>query len=731
MRFLPTPEACLRERPPICFRSLIRRIALSFALAAALASAVRAENQADISADSIEHDASGEVIFQGEARLVDPGLVLTADEIRYNPKTEVATATGKVVMDRLGDRLLADSLTYNRGNGEFSAKNLRGGRFPFYIEGPSAEGNRSQVVFHDATVTYNEPGSWQPSIKARTLTYSPGHYLRVSGGSVGVGKYRPLSVSRLGENLARQTSIWSVTFDGGYRHSLGPYLDLGAHIPVSPGATVGPDLGIFTFRGLMLGPLANYDITNGDSSIQGYLKSGYIYDLGTKTTDILNDPIQDNRAYIEWNHIQQVTPELTLTGDVNWSSDSEVVRDFHSKQFVPVQEPDNFLEALYTGPDYFASVFTRFQPDAFYPVQERLPEIRFDLLPTAIGGGIYVRLNTSVDHLEEHPPEGGTLLKSDRFDTFLGLSRPFTYKGIATFTPVVGGRFTEYWNTVGAPSPGGASRALGEIGFDADLKISATWDYTNPLWHLDGIRHLLTPTLSYRYIPNADKSAAWIPPIDRSTFSNYLPILDLGDMRALDQLQAENVLRVGLNNTIQTRDKTFGSTDLLTFNLDDDIEMHRAPGNPDFSDIHAEVTATPARWLEVRFEDSVSANRLTQKAIDTSMTLREGEVWSTTFGVGFLSDQYGNYVIPGLGSFPIVGLDIYHGEVRARINEAYQAFVRGDYDLYNHVFVDQFYGITQKLANTWVIEYAVVFSNGPNKEGGHFGFNTTVNMIRF
>jgi len=109
---------------------------------------------------------------------------------------------------------------------------------------------------------------------------------------------------------------------------------------------------------------------------------------------------------------------------------------------------------------------------------------------------------------------------------------------------------------VGALYPGGTGRALGEIGFDADLKMSATWEYENKLWHLDGIRHLITPTLSYRYIPNADKSAAWIPPIDRSTFTNYLPVLDLGDMRALDQLQSENVLRVGLNNTVQTRDKT-------------------------------------------------------------------------------------------------------------------------------------------------------------------------------
>jgi LPS-assembly protein len=104
--------------------------------------------------------------------------------------------------------------------------------------------------------------------------------------------------------------------------------------------------------------------------------------------------------------------DLTITGDINWSTDSEVIRDFHSKEFVPIQEPDNFLEAVYTGADYLGSVFARFQPDAFYPVQQRLPEIRFDLLPTAIGGGIYMRFDSGVAHLEEVPPDGGSFLES-------------------------------------------------------------------------------------------------------------------------------------------------------------------------------------------------------------------------------------------------------------------------------------------------------------------------------
>ncbi|HEY5079828.1 MAG TPA: LPS assembly protein LptD, partial [Opitutaceae bacterium] len=498
---------------------MIRRIALFIALACGSAAdgapdpQPGAVVQSDLSGDRVNVDeATGETVLTGRATLVDPDYLLNSDEIRFNQRTQVAVASGNVTLTRIGDRILADSLTISRRDGTFSAVNLRIGKFPFYIQGPTAEGTKKDVVIHDATVTYGEPGRWQPSVHAKAITYSPGHYLRVSGANVGVGNYRPLPISHLGQDLARNTGLLAITLDGGYRHSLGPYVDAGLHFPVAEGLTAGPDVGIYLFRGLMLGPIVNYDITNGENSLQGYFKSGYIYDFGNRLTDILNNPVPPNRAYAEWWHNQQVTPELSITGDVNWSSDSEVIRAFHAKEFVPVQEPDNYLEAVYAGPDYLASAFTRFQPDAFYPVQQRLPEIRFDLLPTLIGGGIYVRFDAGIAHLDEVPPDGGAHLAADRFDTFLGLTRPFSYKGIVNITPVVGGRFTEYWDTMGAPNPGGTGRALGELGIDADLNFSGTWDYKNPLLHIDGLRHLVTPLISYRYIPEADKSADWIPP---------------------------------------------------------------------------------------------------------------------------------------------------------------------------------------------------------------------------
>ncbi|HEY1792220.1 MAG TPA: LPS assembly protein LptD [Opitutaceae bacterium] len=713
---------------------MTRSLALALTAAAILAGPARAAGpSADLSADSaISLDyATGDLVATPNAKLVDTGIILAADEIRFNQKTQVAVATGHVTLTREQDRILADRLTYDAANGRFSAVNLRVGRFPYYIAGASAEGTRTEVTIHDATITYREPSKWQPTLHASTLMYSAGHYLRLAGGDVGVGNFHPIPLSRIGQQLNRRSSLTDTSVGAGYRHNLGPWVDLAQHIPIADGITAGPDLGIYAFRGVMLGPTAAYNFASGYNTMEGLLKSGYIYDLGTRYTDILNNPVPPSRSYLEWVHNEQITDAFTLTGDVNYSSDSEVVRDFHSKDFIPVQEPDNYFEAVYTGTNYFASAFTRFQPDAFYPVQQRLPEIRYDLVPTEVPLGIYIRFDAGVAHLEEVPPDGGSFLEDDRFDTFFGAMRPFTYKNIVDFTPVVGGRFTDYWSTEGAAEAGGASRAVGELGFDADMKMNAVFDYRNEAWGIDGLRHLITPTFSYRYIPDADKDAAYIPPIDRSTFTSYMPILDLGDMRAIDQLQAENVLRLGINNTLQTRDETYGSRDVMTFNADEDFRFTRAPGQTDFSDVYLQMTASPAHWLEFRVEDTISTARAAQRAMDSTVTFRQGDFWSIGLGVGYLSDKYGEFLVPGLGYNPIVGVDTFHYEARMRMNEVYTVFVRGDYDARDSLFVDMYYGVDQRISNTWNLEYAVVFSQGPNNHMGHFGIEMNLDVIRF
>jgi LPS-assembly protein len=698
-------------------RSVIRRhaLALAFALAVPRAFAL-IPGQPYMEADRMEGDLDTNVtIYRVHALMRDGPVLLTGDEIRYSGKTETVAADGHVTFTRGDLRLLADHLTYRRTDGSFSAINVRVGRYPIYIEGSSADGSNALVVVHHAKVTYGEPGPYQPTVKAETIIYEPGRYMRFIGSLIGVGNDDFFPVPHFNQDFGGGSPLALLTFDVGYRSYLGGTLDIGLHQPIFPGARLGGDLGIYTSHGVMLGPTGTYKSADGSDDVVGTLESGYIYDYGNRGYDILGNPIQPNRAFLEWTHRQQVTDNLTVAADLNYWSDSSVTRDFRNREFETVQMPDNYVESVYAGDDYFASFFTRFRPNTFEPVQERLPELSFELAPTAIGGGFYERAETSAVSLVEWPPgTGGPELASNRLDAFYELSYPISPTDWLTFTPVAGARLTNYSDTVGAALPGGYTRALGEVGFDALMRSSGTFDYENPTWEIDGLRHLLTPHVSYRYIPNANDGSAYIPDIDAQTFNTYLQPLDLGDIRYLDQLYPVNTLRVGVDNTLQTRDPAYGSRDLVTFDVDEDFNFTRTPVEPDVSDLHTEFTLTPAPWLTYDIENIVSPKTMTLREVDSALTLHDGDAWHLELAEDFLRHEDDDYLL----------------DYRQRLNEVYEVLFAVEYGARLFRLNTLETGLVQNLGNTWSVRYLLTYDAKPNRASG-LGFNLQVETLRY
>ncbi len=653
--------------------------------------------------------------MKGAAIVRGDNFVLTADLVRHENKTETFIAEGHVVFTRDNARLLADQLTYRRADGSFTAQNIRLGSYPYFAEGVSAEGTPKEIILHGARVSYGEPGPWQPTLTADTLVLTPGQKLRGENASAGIGHVQPLPFPKF-QQSSKQPLDASVTLNGGFRRSLGLFAEAGVLLPLNEGLWAGADLGLYTSRGIMVGPAARYADADDPDRLRGSIHTGFINDHGDKKTDLLGRPVPENRAYAEWQHQQVLAPNLSLNAQLNWWRDSEVLRDFKPRAFFPVQEPDSFIESVYAGENYFLSAFARVQPNHFHRVQERLPEIRFDLLPLAVGGGFYERFSASAAALREDPVGGvGPALRSDRLDAYYSLSRPIAATEWFAFTPVAGGRITHYTDTTGsAVRSGSYTRTLGEVGLDAALRMSGTFDYKNPVWKIDGLRHLFTPRVSYRNIPAAEKGRARIPQIDRESFATYLPPLGLGDVRNIDELHATNTLRLGLDNILQTRDAALGTRDLLMFNVAADFRFRRPPGVRDVSEVHTELALTPARWLQVDIYQSFAPRTLTLREFNSGVTLRDGRLWSVRFGNNFLRRQLEDYVVDG----------------RARLNERFEALTRLHYDARKRRFNEQAYGIAQNLGNTWLLSYTVSLYSGRRRESS-FGFNVQIDTVRF
>lgn len=643
----------------------------------------------------------------------DEGVLLEGDELLFEWKTQKITAVGNIRFTRGTMRLLADRLVYQRTDGTYSADNVRVGQHPFYAEAFSAEGTRDRITLRRAHVTFGEPSPFQPTSNADTITYTSDGRIESSNLRIGIGHTQPLPFPKFQQNLA-QPFVGAASFTGGYRRSLGVFADALLLVPVSPAARLGANVGLFSERGIMVGPAGRYQSPGNPEALRGSFRSGYINDHGEKGIDILGRRVPEERAYIEWQHEQVLAPNLSLTAQANWWKDSEVLRDFRPRAFFPVQEPDTFVEAVYAGRNYFVSAFARFQPNSFHRVQERLPEVRFDLLPLAVGHGFYERFQASAAVLREDPLLAGTTLRSDRLDAYYAIERPFAWKDTFAFTPVAGGRVTHYSNTEGAVRAGSYTRTLGELGFDSSLRASGTFAYQNDRWKIDGLRHLITPRVSYRYIPKADRGRARIPQIDRQSFSTYLQPLGLGDRRNIDDLQATNTLRVGLDNTLQTRDRATGTRDLVILNLANDFRYKRQRGERDISETHLDLSIMPAHWLQLDVYQSFAPQTFTVREVNSAITIKDGNAWSVRFSNNFLRREIEDYLVDG----------------RLRINESFEAQARLHYDARKRRFNEQSYGIVHNLGNIWLISYAVSLYSGRVRESS-FGFNVQIDTVRF
>jgi LPS-assembly protein len=656
-------------------------------------------------------DKTKELVLRGDARLTYGELVLLADEIRYNGESQTVTAVGHFVLSTANRRLVADHGTYNLADGTLHIRHLRLGQFPIYLMGDTVDGTLDHLVLTNATIFFRENARYSPSIKARRLVYQRDRIVAGEDLELGLLGGHFLKLPKFEHDL--HTDLISYLSGRlGYRRNLGALAEFGVHLPVAEGSRLGVDGGLYGARGVMIGPSGNYSLVRDGRFARGFFRSGYINDHGDKLRDILGRPVPEERGYFEWQH-QQRAGRFSLNGQFNYWSDSEIVRDFRPKFFFPVQQPDSFLEAAYTGDNYVLSAFSRLHPNRYHRVQERLPEVRFDLLPFPIGGGLYERFNAGFAVLEEDSYLATPRQRSTRLDAYYGLERPIAPAPWLTVTPVAGGRFTRYADAGGAKST--YTRTFAEVGFDAALRASGTFDYQNAIWEIDGLRHLIEPRLSYRYAPRADDGRPFIPALDRQVFTTHLPPLSLADQRNVDQLDRLDTLRLSLPNTLQTRDPVYGSRDLAALNFAADYRFsgHTA-GRRALSDIYTEVALTPAPWLRFEAFHRFNPHTPAQDELNYGIELTDQHWWSVRLASHFLRQDYEEYLL----------------DYRQRLNEVFDLNGRWRYDARHSRFNEQTYGVSHRLGQTWAIRYEVSFAEGPRRESS-FGFNLEVELLKF
>lgn len=646
----------------------------------------------------IEFDAQTQTLTaRGDARLVHEDLLFEADEIQWRQRDSHVAAEGNIHLTKQSFRLVADRIDYHLPTHRFDIGDFRLGEVPLYVIGSSLEGSIDAVTLWGDTLYLHEPDTFSLNLKSHSTQFYPNNRVEMRHVVFRIGKVPFFYLPYYRQELLKSTI--QIQTEAGYRGNLGAYAKTRTLFPVNESLKVGANLDYYIKRGILAGPALEYDVTLAPGyTLHGELESGYINDHGDKGEDLLNNPVPEERAFVEWKHKQHIGQWADITARLSYWSDSEVERDFRPKLFRHNQQPDTFLEAVHTGNNSFASVFGRFRPNNFQSLNERLPEVRFDSMPSPLGSkGLYQRFHIAYAHLiEKRLNNGLETIRSDRFNGFYQILHPIRATEWLTLTPSTGVQLTHYANALGSQY----TRLLAQFGLDAEMTASSTWDYNNRLWKIDGLRHTVRPVLRYRYIPKANQGHKRIPQIDDEVFSTTLPLIDLGEIRSIDDLRETHLIRLGIENFLQTRRTDYGSRQLTTFDLYQDIRISREHSEKTFSDLYTDLKVMPVDWFRFRLFNRFNPEDLTFNETRTTIAVNDGDIWAlslTTDNLQKQIDQYG------------LGFDY-------KLNERWLFNSHWRYDTRLSAFTRHAYGLTTYIGNSWKAAFELAFNEGSSRE---------------
>ncbi|NBB79117.1 MAG: LPS assembly protein LptD [Verrucomicrobia bacterium] len=698
---------------------LINARIISFLLTLSLALPLNASLPELSSVEPLEFDeAAQRLVARGDARLDFDNTRVQADRITYYQELGLADAEGAVTISRDGNRFLADRMSYDTNESIFSVDLLKTGQWPYYVSGVNAGGTTEDISVEGGTLYYGNPGPFTLSVSADSAQYlrdANEEFVSMDGATFRVGRvpifYLPGYTHRM------SGSPFYFELGGGSDDERGVYLQTTTLFPVTPWLRMGANFDVYSKRGVLAGPTAQYAYDSETQRIVGAISTGYIDDAGDRSdrgVDTFGRPIGTNRGFVEWRQKYDIGERISTTASLSYWADSEVTRDFRENLFDDDQRPDTFAEAVYSGDNWMVSAFGRFQPNQFQLVQERLPEVRLDLLPVPVfDTGAYQKAALSYVQLREdfgrNDPTLTTEGESKRFDFTYRIQRPFALTDWLTVTPLAGARITQYEDQQSsflAPAvlEDSFSREIYEVGFDLVARAYASYPTVNKTAGVDGLRHIVRPVLRYRYFSDPDDLNE-IAAIDRRVFDLERPVLDLSDLRNVDEIPETHLVRLGVENLFQTRAEDYGSRTLASLNFYQDILFEKNTrfdgGDEDtFNATWVELVLNPAPWLKFDLASRFETESLTLEELRTRTTLYSGEIWELGLSTDLLNKR----------------IDQYRVDFIYRLNERYAVLTDVRFDADSGDFTRFRLGLRTRLGSTWELLYAITFREDARRE---------------
>lgn len=597
----------------------------------------------------IYYGTNGVFVHRGSTTLI-------ADSATLDPESGQAEADGHVRIQD-GDMLwVGEHITFNFKTHQLRSEEFRAGRSPVFISGHDLTANTTNHVYtaRQTYVTTDDISDPTVRIRANRIIIVPGKYVEMFNAVVYADGMPVFYFPYYRRNLGVHAN--NLEFLPGFRSSYGPYLLTTYRWYLGDDADGKLHMDYRERRGAGVGPDVNLRMGQwGDLALKYY----YTHDhLSNEQTNGLPDfgsvPKDRQRIYLGW----QATPQTNLNFKalINYQTDPFILHDFFEDDYTENPQPNTFIEANQYWDNWSLDAETSPRLNNFFSQVERLPDVRLTgFRQQILNTPLYYDSESSMGYYRQYsaytnglyPGTNGFFpYSATRADTFHQILLPWTFFNWLNVTPHVGGRFTYYSEHNSAYGTNDeAYRTVFDTGIGASFKVSRLWTgAANSLLQVDGLRHIMEPSVNYVYVPRPSTPLTSLPQFDSELPSLLLLPVDFPDYNNIDSIDSENVIRFGLRNILETK-RDGQIENLLDWNLLLDWRLRPEEQTngvtvltpqKTFDDLYSDLEFRPRTWLTLQSQLRYDINDGKLNLAFHQLTFTPGEKWSWGLGHWYL-----------------------------------------------------------------------------------------------
>jgi LPS-assembly protein len=612
-------------------------------------------------------------------------IEILADQVALSEESGDVIADGNVRMKRGGEYWVGPHFEYNFKTKVMESGPFKAGMAPFYVQGFGLEASPEDNTYtaKKASVTSDDDSNPNHRVRADELTVIPGESIAARNATVYLGKTPVMFLPSYHRTLKSHRNFWVLT--PGYRSLWGAHLLSAYHFRLTDSLSGSLNGDLYEKRGLGIGPKLSWNSEKwGKGEIQGY----YIQDQDPKPIPRTAPALDPDRHRIHFTHQVNLRDNLTVKLAVREQGDRQMLRDFFEDEYRRNSQPSSFLEVNQLWSNYSLNVLAQPQVNDFFETVERLPDVKLSGLRQQIGvSPLYYENETSAAYLRFQPGlTGGTNYAAGRADSYHQVILPQTYLGWLNVAPRVGGRFTHYTETDG----GGVNfndenRFVFNTGAEVSTKASRVWKgLQNRAFEMDGLRHIVQPSINYVFVPSPSVLPRELPQFDREIPSLRLLPIEYPDYNAVDAIDSQNVVRFSLRNKLQT--KRGGEVDnLVNWMAATDWRINPKTGQADFSNLYSDMDFKPRSWLTINSETRMDLENAEFIGANHSATINPNSTWSWKVGHRYFTGE------PALG--PNSGNNIIYQSFYFRLNENWAGRVTHHFEARDGTMEEQYYTV--------------------------------------